>query len=198
MRDIEQYWDDKLHISTCGRDDGAEDKHHYPYEPTPYAVLLRVSESGLIGKENVLVDYGAGKGRAAFFFSQECGCRASGIEFNEDLLGAAEENLRSYAGDRRRVSFLLRDAERYRVPEDADTFWFFNPFSAKVLRSVIARITESYYEVPRKMRLFFYYPSDESVALLMGSGEIAFYDEIDCRDLFPGDDLRERVLIFET
>lgn len=27
--------------------------------------------------------------------------------------------------------------------------------------------------------------------------EIMFFDEIDCRDLFPGNDSRERIVIFE-
>ena len=47
------------------------------------------------------------------------------------------------------------------------------------------------------MLLFFYYPSDEYVSYLMTVDEIAFYDEIDCRDLFEGDNQRERIMIFE-
>ena len=57
---------------------------------------------------------------------------------------------------------------------------------------------ESYYEEPREMKLFFYYPSDEYVAYLMTADELMFLDEIDCRDLFAGDDPRERILIFEV
>ena len=61
----------------------------------------------------------------------------------------------------------------------------------------MARIIESYYENPREMLLFFYYPSDEYVSYLMTVDEIAFYDEIDCRNLFEGDNPRERIMIFE-
>ena len=28
--------------------------------------------------------------------------------------------------------------------------------------------------------------------------ELSFVDEIDCRDLFPGDDPRERIVVFEV
>ena len=35
------------------------------------------------------------------------------------------------------------------------------------------------------------------MSYLMTVDEIAFYDEIDCRDLFEGDNLRERIMIFE-
>ena len=68
--DSEKYWDEKLQIHTCGRDDSAEDANHFPYEPTPYTVLQRLAEEGGIGKDQHVIDYGSGKGRAAFFLNQ--------------------------------------------------------------------------------------------------------------------------------
>ena len=56
---------------------------------------------------------------------------------------------------------------------------------------------ESYYTNPLTIRLFFYYPSDEYVRYLLTQEELMFVDEIDCRDLFPGNDPREKILIFE-
>ena len=44
--------------------------------------------------------------------------------------------------------------------------------------------------------LFFYYPSDEYISYLMTVEELDFLDEIDCRDLFPGRDMRERIMVF--
>jgi hypothetical protein len=60
----------------------------------------------------------------------------------------------------------------------------------------MTRIIESYYENPREMYLFFYYPSEEYISYLMTVEELEFYDEIACRDLFGGTDLRERIMIF--
>ena len=51
---------------------------------------------------------------------------------------------------------------------------------------------------PPKMFLFFYYPSDEYISYLMTVDELAFLDEIDCRDLFDGENPRERIMIFEV
>lgn len=62
---------------------------------------------------------------------------------------------------------------------------------------MIRRLLDSYYENPRRIRLFFYYPSDEYLSYLMTVDEMMFFDEIDCRDLFPGNDSRERGVIFE-
>lgn len=44
--------------------------------------------------------------------------------------------------------------------------------------------------------MFFYYPSDAYISYLMTVPELEFLDEIDCMDLFPGGDSRERVVIF--
>ena len=96
-----------------------------------------------------------------------------------------------------RVTFELANAEYYQVPESVDCAYFFNPFSVEILQKVIARILESYYACSRSMQLFFYYPSDEYIAYLMTVDELSFVDEIDCRDLFTGDDPRERIVVFE-
>ena len=83
------------------------------------------------------------------------------------------------------------------VPAEADRFYFFNPFSEKILHSVVGRIIASWYKEPRRILLMYYYPSDEYVGYLLGVDELSFLDEIDCSDLFP-DDPRERILCFET
>ncbi len=193
----ETQWDKLLKIRTTGRDDTHSDQHHYPYEPTPYSVLERLANAGLIDKGNTLVDYGTGKGRVCFFLSYQTKCRSIGIEYDERIFRAAEEN-RQQAVSGRRTAFAQTSAEHYPVPAEADRFYFFNPFSAEILEKVLARIYESYYESPREMLLLFYYPSEEYIGTLMQQDRLMFYDEVDCRDVFPGDNAREKILIFEV
>ena len=94
--------------------------------------------------------------------------------------------------------FVLANAESYEVPSDVSFCYFFNPFSVEILKRVVARILESYYENPRPIQLMFYYPSDEYVSFLMTQDELMFSDEIDCRDLFDGNDSREKILVFDV
>ena len=47
------------------------------------------------------------------------------------------------------------------------------------------------------MQLFFYYPTDEYISYMMTVDELMFVDEIDCKDLFLGNDPREKIVIFE-
>ena len=91
----------------------------------------------------------------------------------------------------------MANAEQYPVPAEVDRCYFFNPFSVEILQKVMARILDSYYENPRNIQLYFYYPSDEYVAYLMTQELLMFVDEIDCGDLFEGKDPREKILIFE-
>ena len=193
MVDKERTWDKLLQIATCGRDETNADQYHHPYEPTPYCVLERLADSGLIGPEDWVVDYGCGKGRVGFFLNHRTGARTIGIEYDEHIYLRALENQNTAKA---KAEFLLTRAEAYQVPEGVNRCYFFNPFSVEILQKVMARILESYYENPREILLFFYYPADEYVAYLMQVAELEFYDEIPCEDLFPGKKMRERILIF--
>lgn len=192
----ENKWDKLLNIHTMGRDDSNADQYHYPYEPTPYSVLERLANTGYIRKENTLLDYGCGKGRVDFFLSYQTRCHSIGIEYDERIYRKAMEN-KQKSVSASRVTFKEKNAEQFLVPENVDRIYFFNPFSLEILQKVIHKILKSYYEKSREMKLFFYYPSDEYISYLMTIDELMFSDEIDCRDLFPGSDARERIIIFD-
>ena len=191
----ENTWDNLLQIKTPGRDDTNSDQYRYPYEPTPYGVLERLANSGLIRKKDVVLDYGCGKGRVDFFLSYQTKANTIGVEYDERIYQSALENQKTVVS-KGKSDFILARAEEYEVPSQVNRCYFFNPFSVELLRKVMARIIESYYENPRELFMFFYYPSEEYISYLMTVDELEFYDEIFCGDLFEGNDLRERVMIF--
>jgi SAM-dependent methyltransferase len=195
MENHEKNWDGALQIRTMGRDETNADEYHHPYEPTPYCVLERLVKSGLFDREDMVLDYGCGKGRVGFFLSYRTKAKTIGIEYDERIYEEALENRRTTVS-RVKPEFVLTRAEEYPVPKDVSRCYFFNPFSVEILRKVMARILESWYEEPREIFLFFYYPSDEFIAWLMTVEELEFYDEIECEDLFRGDP-RERIMIFQ-
>ena len=196
MIDLEQHWDKLLKIQTAGRDETNADQYHHPYEPTPYCVLERLVSSDLILEEDVVLDYGCGKGRVDFFLSHRTKAGTIGIEYDEHIYRGAINNLKNTVS-RVKPRFVLENAEHYTIPPEVNRCYFFNPFSVEILHKVMARIIESYYDDPREILLFFYYPSDEFVAYLMTVDELEFFDEIECDDLVPGSDPRERILIFQ-
>ena len=88
----EKEWDSLLKIQTTGRDDSNADQYRYPYEPTPYPVLERLAGSGLIGKRNLLLDYGCGKGRVDFFLAWQLRCRCIGVDYDTRMIRTAMVN----------------------------------------------------------------------------------------------------------
>lgn len=115
MNQNETQWDRFLKIRTSGRDDSHADQYRYPYEPTAYVVLERLANSGLIRKNNTLLDYGTGKGRVCFYLSYQTRSKTIGIEYDERIYqGAAENKETAVSGNR--TSFILSSAENYELP----------------------------------------------------------------------------------
>ena len=192
---MEQQWDKLLNIKTSGRDDTKSDCFRYPYEPTPYAVLDRLTNSGFIRKQDTVLDYGCGKGRVDFFLAYQTRAHCIGVEYDERIIAVAREN-QNKAVSAGRVEILLGNAETFPVPLNVNRCYFFNPFSVEILQKALARILESYYECRREILLFFYFPSAEYVSYLMTVAELEFFDEIDCSDLFEENRDREKILVF--
>ena len=192
--------DAKLHIETTGRDETCSDAMILPYEPTSYSVLDRLADSGLIDRDDHLIDYGSGKGRVAIYIHHRTGCRATGIEFVRKFHEKALKNLDSFLDGNKddTIGFINVKAQDYVVDDTANRIFFFNPFHFKTLKRVMKRILESYERSPRHIMMFFYYPQDAYIAYLSSVPEIMFYDEIDCTELFDEEDYRNRIMIYET
>lgn len=202
--------DSQLNIHTTGRNDVHSDTHRYPYEPTTYTVLSRIVESGFIDTEDVVLDYGSGLGRVPIFLHDKIGCKTIGIELVSSFYESAVTNRTKYfewinenrpnkskEAESRDILFINGKAEDYSVPESVTACFFFNPFDIGLFRAVMKKILESFYQNPRGITLFFYYPQDAYVGFLATIPEISFVDEIDCMDLFKTKDDRNRVMVFE-
>lgn len=155
----EEYWDVKLNIKTSVYDYSQEDYQNYGYDPTPYVVLEQLVKLNILKKDDVIVDYGCGKGRIGFFLHNQVGCRTIGVDHNKRLIKKANNNLENY-GQTDDIQFIYSKAEEY-VPDEANRFYFFNPFSSKIFRQVLRRIEESNKRNPRDILIFFYYSTIE-------------------------------------
>lgn len=155
----EEKWDMKLNVNTCVYDYSQEDYQNYGYDPTPYVVLEELVKLDLIKKDDIIVDYGCGKGRIGFFLNNQVGCKVIGIDHNKRLIKKAKNNLENY-GYTEDIKFVYSKAEEY-VPDEANSFYLFNPFSSKIFRQVLKKIEESKKNNPREILIFFYYSTIE-------------------------------------
>ena len=121
----EQEWVKILQIQTDERDDVLSDEYRYPYEPTPYCVLERLAESGLMGQGDRVLDYGCGKGRVSFFLSKQTGAQTVGIEYDARIYECALKNNKTAHA---KAEFVLARAEDYAVPSTVNRCYFLTPF----------------------------------------------------------------------
>ena len=188
--------DVKLQIHTCGRDYSLMAHDNYGYDPTPYSVLVRLADSGLIGPEDVLVDFGCGRGRVGFYMHSRTGCRTIGVDCSSKRIAEAEKNLQHY-GNKGNISFVQANAEQY-DPREANCFYFFNPFSPLVFRKVLDNISRARQETGKDMRIFFYYTSHEYRAYFLHEERLEQIDRIECTDAKRWDRTVYQILVFSV
>jgi SAM-dependent methyltransferase len=95
------------------------------------------------------VDYGCGKGKVLLLAAAYPFKRIVGVEFSPPLARIAAENVATLGDDAERVETIVADATEYAPPPEPLVLYFFNPFSAPVLRGVLARVEESLAASPR-------------------------------------------------
>lgn len=188
------YWDSKLNIQTMVFDYMEEDYQNYGYDPTPYIVLEELIKLNLIKKEDIVIDYGCGKGRIGFFLNNQIGCKVIGVDHSERLLEMANKNLESY-GDNGYIKFVNSKAEEY-LPIDANCFYFFNPFSTKIFRQVLNRIGKSKENNPREILIFFYYSTVEYKIYLPTEPRLELIKSIDFTEEMINDRVPAKLDIF--
>ena len=170
---MELEFDKLLNIKTSGRDDSNSDLTNFPYEPTPYSVLELLANSGYLSKNDVVIDYGSGKGRVDFYLAYYLKCHMIGVEYDNRLFQRAISNLKD-AKSKSRVEFVLKNASEYEIPNNAKALYFFNPFNVSVLIDVINNLKESIRKNKRNVLLFFYYPSNKYLEYLNSEKDKAY------------------------
>lgn len=118
-------------------------REFFHYQGAGYLVLLRIfREIYEETKHFDFVDIGCGKGRAVFV-AENCGYNnLTGIELDEELIGEANANLRSYSFKRKEsvIRFIHMNALKYSYQNRPTVYFLFNPFNEDILRRVLERI----------------------------------------------------------
>jgi hypothetical protein len=107
------------------------------------------------------VDYGSGKGKALLLAAKHPFREIVGVEYADPLCEIAERNVTRFPKSHMRCKNLRvvrGDARDLEVPAGPVVCFFFNPFTAEVWRSVLARLATSWRSNPRPMHLIYVNP----------------------------------------
>lgn len=196
----EYYYEKLLHIKTTGEQQGFNKSLQYHrYEPTPYIALEELLSNYELKSTDRIVDFGCGKGRLNFYFHYRCDASVLGVEMNEKYYQNALDNQKRYCSKTKKcenkVQFYCGKAEEYSVTSADNRFYFFNPFSVEIFRSVVANILQSYEAFPRGIELILYYPAYDYLYYLENYSPFEQVAEIKVSQLYELDPY-ERFLIY--
>lgn len=197
----EQYYEKLLNIKTCGEQKIFNTSLHYHrYEPTSYASLNTLIKQYNFDENDSIVDFGCGKGRLNFFINHFFNSYVTGIEMNSYYCEICAENLNNYISQNKKhttkkIQFLKCLAQEYKIRNNDNKFYFFNPFSIQIFISIVNNILDSVDEKPRVIDIILYYPSDDYINYLENNTCFFLYREI---PVFPqySKDYRNKFLIY--
>ncbi len=132
-----------------------EDRCHY-YANSGGPHLDKVLKTLKITVRDSVVDFGSGKGGALITLSRYPFARIAGVEISPDLVTIAKENLAKL--DIRNVTMNVCDAVNFADLDEFNYFYFFSPFPAVVMDTVIRNIRASLTNKPRKATIIYFNP----------------------------------------
>ena len=157
-----QYYENKYGVNTSGMikmaDLGYNDPDFIDYGPIGYKDILAIIKLIPLDLNNaVFVDYGSGMGRAIVAAATFPFKRVIGIEISDKLIEISSKNIRVMKHKRAKIVECLNlDATKYRLDEDINLIYFFNPFKGAVLEKVINNIFISYNISPRIIYIIYF------------------------------------------
>ena len=141
------------------------------YHPTPWLPLKRAFRDQNVTREDVLIDFGCGKGRVLFQAAMYPFRRVIGVELSAELAEIARRNVaRSLPSFRcQDVQVINADVLTYAIPDDITIAYFFDPFHGEVFQAVLDKLVASVRRGPRELTIIYMDPHEEDALLKAGA-----------------------------
>lgn len=120
-----------------------------------------------------IVDFGSGKGRVIAVAAYYGFKNITGIEFAQSLCIEAEKNIEGIKSFYPATNFkiICDDAVNYKIENDTNVFFFFNPFDEVVMLDVAKNMLHSLKQKPRKIHIVYVNPLHNEIFLSAGFKE---------------------------
>ena len=154
---------------------GGNVEHAELYQGANYFLLEKVFDflQTIEANKNIL-DYGCGKGRVltvAAYYGFE---KITGIEFAKELCDVARKNIIPVQQKfpEKIFNVINENAADYKIENDTNVFFFFNPFDEVVMLAVVKNILQSLKENPREVYVVYLNPVHKEIFLSAGFEQI--------------------------
>ena len=141
------------------------------YETTSAAAITTALDSvGADFSDFTFIDLGCGKGKPLMIASSYPFRRLIGVDSSATCIRIARRNIGDYGPDRidpSRVELLTMDVEEFEFPAGPLVIYLFNPFPAKLMERVIAKLERSLRDEPREAAIVYVNP--QAIAALAHS-----------------------------
>lgn len=146
---------------------GVAESEYHEYEPSGWRFLRRALRGIDVGRDDVFVDFGCGKGRVLVQAARRPFGRVIGVELSAELTEQAHELLDA---DRRRrrcdsVELVVADVTEWEVPDDVTIAYTYNVLRGQSLQRLLDRLVDSVRRAPRRLILVYANPEHEEEVL---------------------------------
>lgn len=143
------------------------------YGGTRMYEIRKILKKIKISDQDSIVDFGCGKGATLAVFAEFPFRRITGVELSDRACQVARKNMNVMGLEK--VEILNIDARD--CVDDLDEFnifYFYNPFPAIVMETVIKNILTSMDRKHRQVRIIYNYPVDASIIEMTGRFQLMF------------------------
>ena len=170
----------KYGINTTGADElkelenkGIDITHATIYMPVSYLLLYEAFKQLHNKSYDHFLDIGCGKGRTLCVAAHKGFKQVTGIDFSKELCDAAKENL---AITKQKIpslqyNIINNDAFYFKIPDDVDCIFFFNPFDEIIMSAVVNNILTGLQKHPRKINIIYVNPLHKEFFIKTGFTE---------------------------
>lgn len=148
--------------------------HFHPdrtwYVPSDWSDLRRALRGGEVGRDDVFVDFGSGKGRIVYQAARFPFGRVMGVEISEKLSRIAQENIAARRDQLEctDIELVTVDAAQFAVPDEMTFAYFYHPFGGETFKAVVDNIVQSLERRPRRLTIIYQTPVLEEYLLSTG------------------------------
>ena len=167
-RAVNAFWEMRLGIATRGRyhPDFSGDDNIY-YGTQSYDETIQVLKQLRLGREDVFVDLGCGKGRVICLASRFALGGVIGVELSSELCQIARRNAQMMRGKRTDILVHNINAEDFDYTVGT-VFYLFHPFGPRTMQNVLERMSDGLNRNPRQIRIVYSGPVHEDLFSRVG------------------------------